>query len=454
MNHITIISGGLAGLSAAYYLRQQAPDLKITLIEASSRLGGKVHTVREDGFLIEAGPDAVVRYKPAATRLMQELGLGERIVGTQPASPSALIYQGGIGRPIPSGLHMVIPADLEALAVSNLISPMGKLRAAQDLLFPKGPEGDEPFGAFITRRLGQEVWERLVAPLTGGVYGGDPYQLSTLAAFPQLKTLEQQHGSLIRGALAEREGRGSREGGSLFASLEGGLGELVDALVKELSGVQIELGQPVQKLEHRGEGWRVWLEEGWLDADALILATPASAASALLQDIAPEAASALGNIPYGDSATVSFAFPAEGFPKTVGHGLLIAPTEGLSARGITWTSHKWAGRAPEGVRLVRVYFSGVDADEATLQRLALQDLRKVVGQTPEPFKHWVFRFKGGLPQYTVGHLERVTTALTAEQPGLYLAGAAFKGVGLPEVIQSGERAAQKAWQHLQSPIPR
>jgi oxygen-dependent protoporphyrinogen oxidase len=451
---ITIIGGGLAGLSAAYYLRRQAPDLRINLLEASPRLGGKVHTLREDGFLIEAGPDAVVRYKPAAIKLMQELGLSERIVGTQPASPSALIYQGGTLRPIPAGLHMVIPSDLEALALSNLISPVGKLRAGQDLLLPKGPEGDEPFGAFITRRLGQEVWERLVAPLTGGVYGGDPYQLSTLAAFPQLKALEQQHGSLIRGALAEREGRGSREGGGLFASLEGGLGELVDALVAGLSHVQIELNQPVQKLEQHGEGWRIWLEDGYLNADGVVLAVPAFAASGLLRGVASEASSALGKIPYGHSATVSFAFPAEGFPKTPGHGLLIAPSEGLSARGITWTSHKWAGRAPEGLRLVRVYFSGLDADEVMLEGLALQDLRKVIGWTPEPLRRWVFRFKAGLPQYTVGHLERVARALSAEQPGLYLAGAAFKGVGLPEVIQSGERAAQKALQHLQSPTSR
>jgi oxygen-dependent protoporphyrinogen oxidase len=454
MTHITIIGGGLAGLSAAHYLHRWASHLRIVLLEASPRLGGKVRTVREDGFVVEAGPDAVVRYKPAATRLMQELGLGDRIVGTQPASPSALIYQGASLRPIPSGLHTVIPSDLEALALSNLISPAGTLRAAQDLGSPKGPEGDEPFGAFVTRRLGQEVWERLVAPLTGGVYGGDPYQLSTLAAFPQLKALEQQYGSLIRGALAEREERGSREGGSLFASLVGGLGELVDGLVAQLKQVQIELNRPVQKLVQRGEGWRIWLEGGHLDTDALILATPALAASGLLRDIAPQAAAALGDISYGDSATVSLAFPAEDFPKTIGHGLLIAPTEGLSARGITWTSHKWAGRAPEGTRLVRVYFSGVDANQAVLEQLALKDLHSVIGPTPEPLRRWVFRFKGGLPQYTVGHLQRAAAALSAEQPGLYLAGAAFKGVGLPEVIQSGEGAAQKLVQHLQFPILR
>lgn len=450
MAHLIIVGGGISGLSAAYYARRAAPELKITLLEAEARLGGKITTVVEEGFVLEGGPDAVVRYKPWAIALMKDLGLEAQMVGTIPTQPSALIHDGHQALPIPPGLQMVIPGDLRAMALSPLLSPLGKARAALDLVLPKGPEQDEPFGAFITRRLGPQLWERLAAPLSGGIYGGDPYAISTLAAFPQLKALEQTHGSLIRGALQQRKERGSREAGGLFASLKQGLGSWVEALGAHLPEVEVRLGTPVEGLRQRGEGWQVLTAEGGLEADAVLLATPGPVTARLLQGLHPAAAAALGEIPYGRSATVSLAFPQEKLPPRVGHGMLMAANAGFRVRGFTWTDQKWAARAPEGYSLVRAYFSGVDGDEATLLGLAKADLSRLWGRLPEPQRAWVFRWEQGLPQYTVGHLNRVQQALGAEAlPGLFLAGAAYHGVGLPEVVRMGQERALKAVGFLQ-----
>lgn len=449
MGRLIVVGGGVSGLSAAYYARQADPSLSIALLEASSRLGGKVHTVCEDGFLLEGGPDALVRYKPWALAQIKQLGLEDRIVGTVPASPSALIHDGARALPIPPGLQTVVPGDLKSLARTPLLSPFGKARALLDLVLPKGTPGDEAFGAFIQRRLGREVWERLVAPLSGGIYGGDPYELSTLAAFPQLKALEQERGGLIRGALQQKKERGTREAGQLFASLKGGLGEWVEALIASLKDVTVQLNTPVVGLERSGGGWRVNTGEGGLEASAVILATPAGVSAKLLEMLNPEAAKALSQIPYGDSATVTFAFPSENIPPRVGHGMLMAANRGFFARGFTWTDQKWAGRTPQGYGLVRAYFSGVSAGEDELERIALADLSKLWGRVPEPVKSWVFRFEGGLPRYTVGHLERVAAALKAEKlPGLFLAGAAYHGVGLPEVVRMGQEKAAQALAYL------
>ncbi len=448
MAHLAVVGGGLAGLAAAYQARRADPTLHITLLEAEPRLGGKVVSVAENGFLVEGGPDAVVRYKPWALDLIRELGLEDRVVGTVPSRPSAMIHDGHRALPIPPGLQMVVPGDLLALARSPLLSPFGKARALLDLLLPKGPESDEAFGAFIERRLGRQIWNRLVAPLSGGIYGGEPYELSTLAAFPQLKALEQAYGSLVRGAMAQRKARGSREAGQLFASLEGGLGTLVETLKARLQNVQLQLGTKVTGLEHKN-GWWVQTLEGALEADAIVLATPAGVSGSLLKRLHPEAARALQQIPYGSSATVTFAFAKEDLPPRTGHGMLLAAGAGFRARGFTWSDQKWQGRAPEGLGLVRVYFSGVQAEEAQLAHLALNDLTRLWVRRPKPLHTWVFYWPQGLPRYTVGHLERAARALEAEQlPGLYLAGAAYQGVGLPEVIRMGRSAAQKALEYL------
>lgn len=436
----------MAGLAAAYYARQQQSNLAISLLEFSDRLGGKVATLQDGDYLLEGGPDAVVRYKPWALALMRELGLQEEVCGTLPAKPSALIHDGRQANPIPEGLQMVVPGNLMAMAKTPLLSPFGKFRALLDWFIPPASNLDEPFGRFIQRRLGHQVWERLVAPLSGGIYGGDPAELSSAAAFPQLIELEQKHRSLIRGAMAQRKERGSRESGQLFASLSGGLRRWVEALVERLHGVDIHLSTAVQRLEHHADGWFIHHSSGVLQAEAVVLATPAFVSANLLRELHPRASAALAAIPYGDSATVSLAFDASSLPTRVGHGILLAANQGFSARGFTWTDQKWAGRSPQGSALVRAYFSGVGGEENELVALAIQDLKRLWPQVPSPLHTWVFRWPQGLPRYTVGHLQRVQQALQAESlPGLFLAGAAYHGVGLPEVVRMGkERGTQAA----------
>jgi len=418
----------MAGLAAAYEAERLGdPGLDVTLYEASDRLGGKVQTVREDGFLVEAGADAVVRYKPWALDLARELGLGREIVGTLRAEPAALIVARGRARPLPAGLNVAVPGRLGALAGTPLLSARGKLRALGDLVLPRGPESDEALGSFVTRRFGRELWENLAAPLVAGIYGADPAGLSVEAAFPQLRELERRHRSLLLGSRkALRERAASPEGGGLFASLSGGLGGLADALADSLKRTEIRLGAPVLSLAE-------------LETDAVVLAAPAWAAA----DLLPEAAGALGSIPYADAVNVTLAFPASGFPGTQGHGVLYAAGEGSDVRGFTWIDRKWGARTPEGFRLVRAFMAGDGAD-GELVSAALAALRGLLGSVPEPARMWVFRWPRAMAQYTVGHLERVRAAEEALRPGVFLAGAAYRGVGVPDAVRSGREAAARA----------
>ena len=425
---LAIVGGGLAGLAAAYEAeRLGGSGVEVTLHEASDRLGGKVRTVREDGFVVEAGADAVVRYKPWALQVAREVGLADEIVGTLPAEPAALIVALGRAVPLPAGLNLVTPARLGPLARTPLLSARGKLRALGDLVLPRSRGGDELLGRFVSRRLGRELWENLAAPLVGGIYGGDPAELSTEAAFPQLLELERRHRSLILGSrrlLADRAA--APEGGGLFASFEGGLGRLPEAIAGALARTDIRLGSLVALLDD-------------LDADAVVLAAPAWVAA----DLAPAAAEPLRAIPYADAVNVTLAFPAEGFPETTGHGALFAAGEQSAVRGFTWVDRKWGGRAPEGVRLVRAFMASDGSDEEVLQA-AVGGLRRLLGPVPGPARTWLFRWPRAMPQYTVGHLARLRAAEAALPPGVFLAGAAYRGVGVPDAVRSGREAAAKA----------
>ena len=429
---LAVIGGGITGLAAAYEAeRLGGGDVEVTLYEASDRLGGKMHTVRDDGFVVEAGADAVVRYKPWALELAREVGLAGEIVGTLPAEPAALIIARGRALPLPAGLNLVAPARLGPLVRTPLLSARGKLRALGDLVLPRGPGGDEPLGRFVSRRLGRELLENLAAPLVGGIYGGDPAELSTEAAFPQLLDLERRHRSLVLGSrrlLAERAA--SPYGGGLFASFEGGLGRLTEAITGALAHTEIRLGSPVASLEELGAG-------------AVVLAVPAWVAA----DLVASGAESLRAIRYADAVNVTLAFPAAGFPETTGHGALFAAGERTAVRGFTWIDRKWGGRAPEGFRLVRAFMASNDSDEELVVAV-LGELRRLLGSAPEPARRWVFRWPRAMPQYTVGHLARVQAAESALPPGAFLAGAAYRGVGVPDAVRSGREAAARALEFL------
>lgn len=461
--HVVVIGGGIAGLAAAYRLTRLEPPVAVTLIEASQRLGGKILTEQADGFVIEGGPDSFLSAKPRGVGLCRELGLEQDLQGATPRPRRAFVLRRGRLHDLPEGLSGLVPTRLGPMLRSELVSPRGKARLALDyLLPPRAGDQDEALGAFVRRRLGREVYENLVEPLMAGIYAGDGDRLSLAATFPHLRHGEREHGGLIRGVLAAKR-RGAAAGGApaarpAFVTPNAGMATLVDALTDHLreAGVGILLGAAVCRLDRegrrRGAGYRVRVESGpELVADAVIVATPAFVSADLLAGVDPTLALELAAIPHASSAIVSLAYPAAAVPRPLdGHGYVIPRIEGRAALACTWTSAKWANRAPAGTVLLRVFVGRFGRDEAVarsdddLVALARAEVEETLGVVATPSLTRVHRWRHGMPQYVLGHPERLTAIerrLTT-LPGLALAGNAYRGVGLPDCIASGEAAAE------------
>jgi protoporphyrinogen/coproporphyrinogen III oxidase len=435
LKNVIVVGGGLTGLAAAHELNKAGAS--VSLVE-SGKLGGKILTDRVDGFLIEGGPDSLISYKPAALELCRELGLGDDIV---PASElPTLLYSAGRLVPLPEGASLA-PTQAAAFLASPLLSWRGKLRAGLDLVLPRGGGGDESLGAFVTRRLGREFYERWAEPLLSGVYGGDPAELSLRSTFPRLAELERRHRSLIRGMSASSV----RSGGPIFRTLARGLSSLVEALERSLEGVELVRKKAVGAAPS-GVGWRLGLTDGRkLEAEALVLAVPAFAAAELLGSAAPVSIP-LVQIEYGDAATVSFGFAGAELPKA--SGFLVPKAAGRSILGATFSSNKYPGRAPAGASLARVYFGGrgdwADYGDGELAAIALLELSELAGLRSQPSLTRVFRWRRAMPQYRVGHERLLESIQAALPPRLILAGSAYRGVGLSDCVESGRRAAASA----------
>ena len=469
---IVIVGGGITGLAAAYSLRQQArtlqQPLEIVLVEAAPRLGGKIATERVQGFLIEGGPDAFLTQKPWALQLCEQLDLTDQLVAPRPGKTYVLL--GGRLRRLPEGAMGLIPTRLGSFIRSELFTPWGKLRMGLDWLIPPRRDGhDESLAQFIKRRLGHEALERLAEPLLAGVYAADPERLSLLATFPRLRELERQHGSLIRGVLRQRRlQRPPRSGGSgsvekprpVFMTLRDGLSALVDALVAQIqSSVSLCMGQRVVRLERvKAASYQLTLADGQkLIADAVVLATPAYVTAELLEALSPEAAALLAEIPYASTAVVTLAFRRSEVERPLdGTGFVVPRVEGRALTACTWSSSKWPERAPEGFTLLRSFFGRSGAEETLkladneLIELALKELRELLGIRGRPLLARVHRWPKAMPQYRVGHLERLAQIENAlsEHPGILLAGAAYRGIGLPDCIHQGVQAAERVLQQL------
>lgn len=458
-----VVGGGIAGLSTAYRLQQLAAErgmaLEIQLFERESRLGGKILTDRVDGFIIEGGPDTFVSTKPWGLALARELGLEGRLIGTDMERRKVFVVHRGRLVEMPDGLAMMVPTEVWPVLRSPLLSPIGKIRMGLDLLLPaRNGAADESLGTFISRRLGRQVYERLIEPLMSGIYAGDGDRLSLQATFPFLKDWERRYGSLARGALAMRQGRASSAGSngrrSVFLTPRHGLAELVEALAAALQTVTLHLGSPVQPI--RLEGERYLLRTAFTEEqafDILILAAPAYAGAGLVEGIDADLASDLRSIEYVTSATVSLAFREKdiGHPLN-GHGYVIPRREGRPALACTWTSTKFPHRAPEGSVLLRLFFGRAGqeqpelAAEADLIRLARSEVAETMGIHATPLFARSFRWPRAMPQYNLGHpaLLQAIDQRMQRWPGLYLAGAAYRGIGIPDCIHSGQQAAEAA----------
>ena len=458
---LTIIGGGIAGLSAAYYATKKLPNAQITLIEASDQWGGKITTDRvtfDDGtFIIEGGPDTFLATKPWGVALCKELGLGERLHGTNPKTKNTYVLHRDKLEPLPDGLAMMIPTNVQSILKSNLVSWFGKARMGFDFLQPaKTVNGDESLGTFVSRRLGREAYENLIEPLMSGIYAGDGDQLSLASTFPYLRDLELKHGSLARGALKMRaQSNGKVQGSrSAFLTPTTGLAEIVEALVENLksNNVDLRLNSNVQTLKRSNvQTWDVVLDNGdVIESDAVILATPAYVSGQLLASSDPKLASTLTSIPYASTATVSLAYRQSDLPKPLdGYGYVIPRREGRKALACTWTSTKFPHRAPDGYALIRVFVgrAGQDIpwDENELLELAKEEVKLTSGVTAEPMLSRVFMWDKAMPQYNLGHPEKLKQidAALENHPGLALAGNGYRGIGIPDCIHSGEVAVER-----------
>ena len=461
--HVVIVGGGISGLAAALRLAESDRPPRVTVLEATARLGGRIGTERRDGWLLELGPDLFLGGKPGAWELCRRLGIAERLHGTA-TNAGAYVLRGRRLLRVPQGITGLVPSRIGPFVRTRVVSPLGKLRVALDYFIPpRRDDGDESVEAFVVRRLGREMYERLVEPLLSGIFAGDGSKLSVLATFPQLRENERTHGGMLKAMLAARRanrapasdpaGRGPEHHG--FLSLPGGLAELVDALTTRLAerGVTLRSGSAVAALERDGEGWEVRIADGSaLRADAVIVAAPTRATATLIDAHAPDAAAAMREIPLVTSATVSLGYLDTEVPRALdGTGYISPRVEQRAALACTWSSSKFRGRAPEGHALFRVFLGGATradvgalSDEAALA-LARQELREVMGVTAPPRLEHVTWHRDALPQYTLGHRERVqrVEADVAAVDGLEVAGNSYHGVGIPDCVRSGERAAER-----------
>lgn len=469
MKHVIIVGGGISGLAAAYRLHQSNPALDVLLIERDSRLGGKVKTDLIDGIIVEQAPDSFLTRKPRGVGLCEELGIAEQLAGRRPehADKTQVRFDNAF-YPLPSGLSGMIPTDLEALAQNPLISAAGQSRLAQEATLPPRPTSgdsasdDESVASFVTRRLGREVYEKLVEPLMSGIYAGDGEQLSLAATFPQLRQLEQKHGSLLKG-LEAASARAKQQPAVTssyppFASLRDGMGQLVDALVGALPTSWLRTGVAVTKVEATADGYDVTLDSGETLATAgLILATPAFVTAELLAEVDATVAAAHAAIPYASSALVTIAYrKADLSVIPEGYGYVVPSVIGSDVLACTWSSNKWAERAPDEILLMRVYighYGGRDVttlSDAQLVQMAHEELAASFEADGEPLFERIYRWPKSMPQYNMGHVTRLATIRehVAHHPGLFLAGAAYTGVGIPDCIREGEDAAVGVLEHL------
>jgi oxygen-dependent protoporphyrinogen oxidase len=448
--NVVVIGGGIAGLAAAHRLVELLPESRPVLVEAEPRLGGKLRTERFDGFVIEASADSFLSRKQRGVGLCEELGLQDELVGRRPEYARTFVRRGRELLPLPEGLTGLIPTDLGALEASALLSPEGKARLAAEPDVPVAAgAADESIASFVSRRLGREAYENLVEPLMTGIYGGGGEQLSLQSTFPRLRALELEHGSVLQGLAAQSTGDG---GHPPFVSLASGMDTLVRRLAGALEGrVELVLGTPARSLRRRSQGFGAKLEHGAvLSADAVILATPAFASAPLLAGVDAGLAELHAEIPYASSAIVTLAYREDDVAHPLdGYGYVVPQAEGTDVIACTWTSRKWEGRGPEDAVLIRVYAGRFGREDVTelsdkaLEALAREELG-LLGITAEPTLMRVHRWSRGMPQYVLGHPERLARieAAVSRHPGLALAGAAYRGVGVPDCIHSGEEAAE------------
>ena len=467
--HVIVIGGGVSGLAAAHRLtelgRAGSLDLRVTLLEASDRLGGVIATEHADDLLIELGPDSYITDKPAALRLCERLGLADRLIAPQQGALKLYTVHRGALTPLPEGFLLMAPTRVGSVLRSPVFSWGGKLRMALEPLVPRRvDDGDESLASFVRRRLGREVLKRVAQPLIGGIYASDPEALSLAATMPRFPEMERTHGSVIIGTrrAQKRRAQATDETGarwSLFVSIDGGMEVLVRRIEEALGAGVVRLGETVRALGWNPDirRWRVDTSRSELEADAVICTLPADAAATALTRLDLELAGELQAIPFSSTATVNLAYRRGDVAHPLdGYGFVVPHVERRKIMACTFTSVKYAGRAPEDIALLRCFAGGalqadlLDQSDETLEAQVREDLEGLLGIAAAPMLSRTTRYADSMPQYNVGHLDRVERIETrlGQFPTLALAGKSYRGVGIADCINTGEEAAERIVQRL------
>ena len=472
MKRIGIIGGGISGLAAANRVLElsatnQQP-VQLTLIEASSRLGGTIQTEHRDRFLLERGPDSFISEKPEALSLARRLGIESELIQTNEQFRRSFIVRNGRLRPVPEGFQLLAPSRLWPFVTSDIFSLTGKLRMSADLFLPRrttNGSDDESLASFVRRRFGREALERMAQPMVGGIYTADPELLSLRATLPRFLDMEQSDRSLIlsmwRKARVNKQAGVSGPRYSLFLSFDRGMQVLTDRIsdfrsqISDTVQVQTKLNTKVRKLKLENPDattWHVQTEnDELLETDAVCIAVPSYTAASLISEFAPQLSTNLRNIKFASTATINFAYRRRDVThKLDGFGFVVPRIENRSLIACSFSSVKFAGRAPNDHVLLRAFVGGalqpemLTLDDEDIVSRVENDLRALLGITGRPLFSDVARWENSMPQYAVGHLARVEEIETAvsQFSGLTLAGNAYRGAGIPDCIRSGERAAE------------
>ena len=462
--HLVIIGGGITGLAAAFYLEKEIEEkglpIQISLIEASPRLGGKIQTLYKDGYIIERGPDSFLERKVSGPQLAKDVGLSDQLVNNETGQAYVLVNE--TLYPMPKGAVMGIPTQISPFITTGLFSVAGKARAAMDFVLPKSKQTeDQSLGEFFRRRVGDEVVENLIEPLLSGIYAGDIDRLSLMSTFPQFYQTEQKHRSLILGMKKSQQHAKAQQVTAKkqgqFQTINQGLQALVEAVESKLKLTKIYKGTKVTQIEKADGGYGVQLDSGQtLFADSAIVTTPHQS----IYSMFPKEAGLeyLHDMTSTSVATVALGFKEEDVQNEYdGTGFVISRNSDFSITACTWTNKKWPHTAPKGKTLLRAYV-GKAGDESIVEQsdhqivsIVLEDLKKIMDIKADPELTTVTRWKTSMPQYHVGHQKQISTmreTFKQSYPGIYITGAAFEGVGIPDCIDQGKAAISEAVSYL------
>ena len=468
MKRIVIIGGGISGLAAAHRLtelaRERQQPIAVTLLEASTRLGGTIQTEHRDGFLLERGPDSFISEKPEAVALAKRLGIDSRLIHTNDEHRRSFIVREGRLRGVPEGFQLLAPSRIWPFVTTDIFSAAGKLRIAADLFLPRAPangNNDESLASFVTRRLGKEALDRMAQPMVGGIYTADPTTLSLRATLPRFLDMERKHRSIILAMLRQRKVNKTEASGvsgprySLFLSFDQGMQVLTEELERSVTaaGVTIELNSKVTSLARGPEGWTITTSNGSrVHTDGVCLGIPAYSAALLLEKIDNNLAQQLRAIEYTSTATINFAYRRDdvGHPLD-GFGFVVPFIERRALIACTFSSVKFSERAPEQHVLLRAFVGGAlqpeifQLNEAEMVAQVRSDLEQLLSIQGQPMFVETAKWSRSMPQYYVGHLERVGAieARVSSLNTIALAGNSYRGAGIPDCIRSGEAAAEK-----------